>query len=263
MNERLNRRKFLRGLAAGVSTLAIAPLAACGGGTTTPAAQPATSATTAAGDAPLPTAAAPAAGVQEVKALCWSNGPIIDENFNKRVKMFNEAHSDTIKVDLQFLPYDQYWQKIDLAYASSQPYDIYFWDVQAYAHYKRDLLLNQQQLIESKSDLLDATKYPTKLFDPWKFDGANLYGFPENIQTMAMFYNTELFDKAGMKYPDETWTWQQAVEAAKKMTVKEGERTTQWGMSTGALGDGGACKRCHGRRMTPSSIKWSSQPNSL
>ncbi len=234
MSERLNRRRFLKGLAAGVSTLAAASLAACGGGsTTTTTTSPTTAATAVAGEAPV---AAPAAGAQKVKALCWSNGPVIDENFNNRVKMFNEAHGDNVSVDLQFLPYDQYWQKIDLAYASNQPYDIYFWDVQAYGHYKRDLLLNQQQLIESKSDLLDDTKYPTKLFEPWKFDGANLYGFPENIQTMAMFYNNDLFDKAGVAYPDDTWTWEQAIEAAKKMTINEGDRTAQWGMSIGGLG---------------------------
>jgi multiple sugar transport system substrate-binding protein len=233
MSDRLNRRTFLKGLAGGVSTLA---LAACGsGGTTTPAAETVgTDITAAAGEAPAPAAEAPA-GVQQVRGLVWSNGPVIDENFTKRTNTFNEAKSGSIQMDLQFLPYDQYWQKIDLAYASNQPYDIYFWDVQAYGHYKRDLLLNQQQLIESKSDLLDDAKYPTKLYEPWKFDGQNLYGMPENIQTMAMFYNTDLLEKAGIALPDDKTEWQAVLAAAQELVVKEGDRTTQFGMDIGAL----------------------------
>jgi multiple sugar transport system substrate-binding protein len=55
----------------------------------------------------------------------WSNGPVIDEHFENRVAAFNEAHSGEIEVGLEFLPYDQYWQKLQLAYASGDLYDVY------------------------------------------------------------------------------------------------------------------------------------------
>jgi glycine/D-amino acid oxidase-like deaminating enzyme len=41
----------------------------------------------------------------------------------------------------------------------------------------------------SASALADAAKYPVDLFNPWRFDGTNLYGIPENIQSMSLFYN--------------------------------------------------------------------------
>ncbi|MGI8406194.1 MAG: hypothetical protein ACR2OE_15785 [Thermomicrobiales bacterium] len=77
---------------------------------------------------------------QSIRALMWQNSPTIDGHFKDRVKAFNDAHKDTVEVDLQFLPYDQYWQKLQLAYSSGKPYDVYFWDVQAYGHYTRGLL---------------------------------------------------------------------------------------------------------------------------
>ena len=170
-----------------------------------------------------------------VRALMWSNGPTIDGHFEERVAAFNDAHDGTIVVDLQFLPYEQYWQKLQLAYASGEPYDVYFWDVQGYGHYKRGLLLNLQPQID-EADFLDPDRYPVALMEPWRFDDENLYALPENLQTSALYYNKELFDAAGLEYPDESWTYEQVVEAAVALTKREGDRVSQWGMTLGNLG---------------------------
>jgi multiple sugar transport system substrate-binding protein len=169
----------------------------------------------------------------EVRALMWSNGPIIDGHFEDRVKAFNEAHSD-IKVNLEFLPYDQYWQKLQLAYASGDIYDVYFWDVQAYGHYKRDLILNLQPMID-EAGALDPAEYPVDLFAPWKLDGENMYAMPENFQTFALYYNKELFDADGVAYPTDEWTYDDYVDAATKLTKRNGDRVNQWGANLGNL----------------------------
>jgi multiple sugar transport system substrate-binding protein len=173
-------------------------------------------------------------GNGKIRVLAWSNGPTIDANFKRRVKAFNQANKGKIEATLQLLPYDQYWQKIQLAYSARQPYDIYYWDVQAYGHYKKGLLADLQDRIDD-SPLVDPTTYPVKLYEPWKFDGSSMFGCPENVQSMVFFYNKALFDEAGVNYPDDTWTWDDVLAAADKMTVRKGNKTTQWGMTTGAL----------------------------
>src|SRR5687767_1413663 len=134
---------------------------------------------------------------QQIKALMWSNSPTIDGNFEKRAQMFNDAHAGQYQVNLEFLPYDQYWQKLLLSYSSGDIYDVYFWDVQAYGHYKRDLILNLQPMIDA-AGALDPAEYPVELFEPWKLDGENMYAMPENFQTFALYYNKELFDADGI-----------------------------------------------------------------
>jgi multiple sugar transport system substrate-binding protein len=62
-----------------------------------------------------------------------------------------------------------------------------------------------------------------------------MYAFPDNVQTMALFYNKDLFDKAGVKYPDDSWTWDDAMAVADKLTVRSGKKTTQWGIHIGDL----------------------------
>jgi multiple sugar transport system substrate-binding protein len=209
----LSRRSFLSSAAIAAGAAGLAPLAACssGGGETSSS-----------------------GGLTKIRVLAWSNGPTIDANFKNRVKAFNAAHKGKIEATPQLLPYDQYWQKIQLAYSAREPYDVYFWDIQAYGHYKKGLLASVQEQI-SQSPLLDGGKYPVDLYEPWKFDGSNMFGVPENVQSMVFFYNKDLFAKAGLATPDENWTWDDVLEAADKLTIREGNKTTQWGMATGDL----------------------------
>ena len=216
----LSRRSLLGGLL-GASALAVT---GCGGGSSNkPAA-----------DAPAPTSTA-VLGRTDLEVLAWTNGPTIDANFKKRIDQFNSEFAGKFTAKINLLPYDQYWQKIQLQYAANKPFDIYFWDVQAYAHYKKGLVLNQQKAIDA-TEMVDPQKYPTKLYDPWKFDGTNLYCVPENIQSMGLFYNKSHFDEAGIGYPDATWTWDKIIEVAPKLTKTSGGKTTQWGLDIGDLG---------------------------
>ncbi len=39
--------------------------------------------------------------------------------------------------------------------------------------------------------------------------------------SVALYYNKDLFDQAGLKYPDESWTWQTFVDTAARLTVDD------------------------------------------
>lgn len=48
-----------------------------------------------------------------------------------------------------------------------------------------------------------------------------IYGFTYGVECLFLFYNKDLFDRAGVNYPDETWTWDTMLEAAKKLTQED------------------------------------------
>jgi len=53
-----------------------------------------------------------------------------------------------------------------------------------------------------------------------------LYGIPKYVSSVAMAYNKDILDAAGVSYPDETWTWDNYLEAYRATTnADEG----QWG----------------------------------
>ena len=56
------------------------------------------------------------------------------------------------------------------------------------------------------------------------------FGMPKYVNVMFTWYNKDLFDKAGVKYPDEKWTHDDYLTAAKKLTTSKGDQTDTFGM---------------------------------
>ena len=44
------------------------------------------------------------------------------------------------------------------------------------------------------------------------------YGLPKDNALRVMFYNLDLFDRAGVPYPKDTWTWDDFLDSARKLT---------------------------------------------
>lgn len=55
------------------------------------------------------------------------------------------------------------------------------------------------------------------LIDAFTYEGKT-YGIPKDFNTLGMFYNKDLFDKAGLAYPTDDWTWDNLREAAAALT---------------------------------------------
>lgn len=69
-------------------------------------------------------------------------------------------------------------------------------------------------------DGIDRKDFIPVLWDSLKYEGKT-YGIPQDINLMGLFFNKDLFDKAGLKYPDETWTWDDLKRAVDKLTIDE------------------------------------------
>lgn len=52
----------------------------------------------------------------------------------------------------------------------------------------------------------------------YEVDG-KAYAVPYRQDSWVLFYNKDLFDKAGVEYPDGTWTWDDYAEAAKQISA--------------------------------------------
>ncbi len=48
-----------------------------------------------------------------------------------------------------------------------------------------------------------------------------IYGFPANIAVDAIWINEVLFDRAGVPYPRNGWTWDDFLKVAKKLTIRD------------------------------------------
>lgn len=186
-------------------------LTACGGQTATPAA-PAAGATS-----------APAAGGEQV-TLTYG---LWDENqkpaMQKTIDEFHKQHPN-INVEIQLTPWANYWDKLKTAAAGGETYDVFWMNGPSFPFYaSKGLLLDLQPFMDKDKFAVD--KYPSTILGLYKYKD-HYYAGPRDFDTIALFYNKDMFDAAGVKYPDDSWDWNTLRDTAKKLT----KAPDQWGM---------------------------------
>ncbi|MFC5407321.1 ABC transporter substrate-binding protein [Cohnella soli] len=64
--------------------------------------------------------------------------------------------------------------------------------------------------------------------------GGMLPGLPIEMSSPLVIFNKEMFDSAGIAYPTESWTWDDMIEIAKKLTIRDNQGiASQFGFSLG------------------------------
>src|SRR3981189_700466 len=119
-----------------------------------------------------------------------------------------------IKLEVQVVSWTDLDQQSSTMIQNGNPPDIL--NLNAYASYaKDDLLYNSDQVLSPavKGDRLDA------FVKSGSYQG-KLYGMPDLSSARALFYNKDLFARAGITSPPKTW--QEFEDAAKKITALGG-----------------------------------------
>jgi multiple sugar transport system substrate-binding protein len=179
-------------------------LAACGSGSA-PAAT----------EAPVsqPPAAVGTAPVQ-ITYMEWGDPAELD--VWKAIVSDFEAANPNIKVDVQVSDWDSYWTKLKTLLAANTPPDVFAMDAPLFLDYQsRGVLLNLQPYIDKNPGMLDGL-YPNTLTAYQSPDG--YFGLPRDFQTIVVFYNKDMFDKAGVAYPQPGWTYDDLRATAKSLT---------------------------------------------
>jgi multiple sugar transport system substrate-binding protein len=208
-----------------LSVLAIVIMAvtACAPVPATPAQQPAPAKAT---EAPAaPTAQAPV-------TLTWAFWGSPEEAVSHKMvaDAFMKEHPE-IKIETWNEPWDNYFTKIQALWASGDPKAVpdisFLWPTPQYA--AEGVLENLDPYIQKSGYNLN--DYWSGLLDSAKYKGS-VYGLPRDTEVNVLYFNKALFDKAGVKYPDDKWTWDDLLAAAQKLTVKDASgKVTQYALA--------------------------------
>jgi multiple sugar transport system substrate-binding protein len=209
-----------------MSTLAlvatVALLSACGGQTNTPAPAAGATAAPAAGAPATNATTAPASGDQVTLTYgMWDQNQ--QPAMQKTIDEFQKLHPN-IKVEIQLTPWANYWDKLKTAAAGGEINDVLWMNGPYFPFYaSKGLLLDLQPYMDKDKFPID--QYPNTILGLYKYKD-HYYAGPRDFDTIALFYNKDLFDAAGVKYPDDSWDWNTMRDAAKKLT----KAPDQWGM---------------------------------
>jgi multiple sugar transport system substrate-binding protein len=170
------------------------------------------------------TAATPALADTNLVFGFWGDPPEVPP-FQKIAEDYMAIHPD-VHIELQNAPWSGYFTKLDAALAGGGGPDVFFiTNVPSYA--ARNTLENLDPWIEKSGFPID--QYVKDALRIHSLNG-HLYSIPRDTATNVLYYNKDDFDKAGLSYPDESWTWDDLRNAAKKLTVTDGGRVTRYGL---------------------------------
>lgn len=63
----------------------------------------------------------------------------------------------------------------------------------------------------------DTSPFISSLVDVYRVEG-QVFGIPKDFNTLALFYNRDLFDEAGVEYPDEDDTWEDFADKIRRVS---------------------------------------------
>lgn len=140
---------------------------------------------------------------------------------------FHDAQDD-IRIEVQHAPWGSYFDRIQTQMAGGTAPDVMFLNnIPSYA--SRDVLAPLDEWIAR--DGFDTGTYHDELLEVFSYDGQT-FGFPRDNDTNVLYFNKELFDAAGLDYPDSEWRWDDLRAAAEELTVRDDrDRATQYGLA--------------------------------
>lgn len=127
---------------------------------------------------------------------------------------FNAANPD-LNVKITQLGWDDYWSKLTNGMVAENAPDVFTNHLAKYPNY-----LRFDQLVPLDDTNLDFDQYADGLADLWVGQDGKRYGVPKDWDTIALFYNEDMADDAGISAkemadldwnPDDGGTFEQAI----------------------------------------------------
>ncbi|GGG19213.1 ABC transporter substrate-binding protein [Paenibacillus abyssi] len=144
--------------------------------------------------------------------------------YEKIIANFHESHPN-ISVDIQVVPWNNYWEKLMTEIAGGSAPDI-FWGFipQVPSLADKNALLPITDYIESDQFNLDSLN--AELVKGFEYNGEQ-YGIPKDWDTLGVFYNKELLNRAGFDHYPDNLSWNPTdggslVEFLQKLTIDAG-----------------------------------------
>ncbi|MCJ8011611.1 sugar ABC transporter substrate-binding protein [Paenibacillus sp. KQZ6P-2] len=167
--------------------------------------------------------------VVELKFTTW--GELSADSVEKKLAdQFNESHPN-IKVTFEPVPGDGYATKLTTSLAAGQAPDVFLIGEGDYFKYV------DKGVVEPLDDYIKSdSSFKTDIFQPDLLNmgkiNDKLYYLPKDFNPLALWYNKRMFDEAKIPYPDEKWTWDDMISAAKKLTKKDDKgKVTEFGFN--------------------------------
>ncbi len=142
-----------------------------------------------------------------IRYFTFSAAPDHLEDLDTIIAAFEEANPG-ITVEVETAPFADYFTLLQADVVGGDAPDVFELNYENFVTYAANgTLLDVSSYLSA-----DAPFYPRAL-EAFQYEGAQL-ALPVTFSTVLLFYNQDLFDRAGVAYPTADWTWEDARAAA-------------------------------------------------
>ncbi|MBE2201339.1 MAG: sugar ABC transporter substrate-binding protein [Anaerolinea sp.] len=154
--------------------------------------------------------------VQTVSFMTFGD-PAERQAYVDLVAAFHERHPE-IRVEITHIPADrEYRTRLATDFAAGTPPDVTLMNYRRVAAFAANDLLEPIGPYLEASDLIQPDDFYAVALESFRWQGTVMC-LPQNISSLVVYYNEDLFDAAGMPYPPDKWTWDEFVATAKALT---------------------------------------------
>jgi len=162
-------------------------------------------------------------GKTKITFMMWG-GAVEEKEVRNYIAAFNKLYPD---IEVEIIRPADYWPKLMSMMAAGTPPDVFYMGFPEFVEYHaKGLLLDLQPYIDKDPTFNEDDFFPG-LLDAFKDPKTgHIYGIPKDWSTYVVYYNKEMFEKAGLPTPNELfgygkWSWKDFLEVAKKLTDHE------------------------------------------
>jgi multiple sugar transport system substrate-binding protein len=137
--------------------------------------------------------------------------------FRGVIRSFREVEPEiTVKL-IEASDRDDLLARLSTSFAGGTPPDLFLLNYRFYGQFaSRGVLEPVQERLEA-SDAFSEDEFYEQALDAFRLDG-ELVCLPQNISSLVVYFNKDMFRKAGVPEPRTGWTWNDMVEKAIKLT---------------------------------------------
>lgn len=163
-----------------------------------------------------------------VRYFTFSAAPDHLDELDQMITLFEQANPD-VRVEVETAPFDEYFAKLQTQIAGGEAPDAFELNFENFVAFASKGALADLGSFVQADETFNVSAYYPRAFQAFSLEGTQ-YALPESYSTVLLFYNKELFERAGLAPPTDDWTWADERAAAERLRALGSDT---WGFFAG------------------------------
>lgn len=149
--------------------------------------------------------------VVTLSLACW------DEQQGEVMKTIGAAYTEAnpgVEINVQVTTWTEYWTKLEASASNQDMPDVFWVNVLHAEEYAMNGIMKDLTAVGEEIEI--EANYPQALIDGYTYSD-KLWAIPKDFDTNGIFYNTKIFDEAGVEYPTSGMTFEEYEAKCKEL----------------------------------------------